>query len=110
MTPDDYGNPVAGRLLAWSAEEVVLRHEDPSVGAVNLHFPRVGFDVAAEQSARGLATCVSCGSVERRSHVEDTGYYIVAEINASAGSESALRDLLRLPGRRVKSPDAWSAR
>ena len=49
VTPDDYGNPVAGRLLAWSAEEVVLRHEDPSVGAVNLHFPRVGFDVAAEQ-------------------------------------------------------------
>jgi len=40
---------VAGRLLAWNAEEVVLRHEDPSVGAVNLHFPRVGFDVAAEQ-------------------------------------------------------------
>ena len=49
VTPDDYGNPVTGRLLAWSAEEVVLRHEDPSVGAVNLHFPRVGFDVAGEQ-------------------------------------------------------------
>ncbi|HVQ05283.1 MAG TPA: glutathione S-transferase family protein [Burkholderiaceae bacterium] len=45
VTPDDYGNPVAGRLLAWSADEVILRHEDPSVGAVNLHFPRVGFDV-----------------------------------------------------------------
>ena len=49
MTPDDYGNPVAGRLLAWGADEVVLRHEDPSVGAVNLHFPRVGFDVVQEQ-------------------------------------------------------------
>jgi glutathione S-transferase len=49
VTPDDYGNPVAGRLLAWSADEVVLRHEDPSVGAVNLHFPRVGFDVVSEQ-------------------------------------------------------------
>jgi glutathione S-transferase len=49
VTPDDYGNPVVGRLLAWSPEEVVLRHEDPSVGAVNLHFPRVGFDVVAEQ-------------------------------------------------------------
>jgi len=45
VTPDDYGNPVAGRLLSWGADEVVLRHEDPSVGAVNLHFPRVGFDV-----------------------------------------------------------------
>jgi glutathione S-transferase len=49
VTPDDYGNPVAGRLLALSADEVVLRHEDPSVGAVNLHFPRVGFDVVPEQ-------------------------------------------------------------
>jgi glutathione S-transferase len=49
VTPDDYGNPVAGRLFAWSADEVVLRHEDASVGAVNLHFPRVGFDVVPEQ-------------------------------------------------------------
>ena len=49
VTPDDYGNPVAGQLLAWSADEVVLRHEDPSVGAVNLHFPRVGFDVLPQQ-------------------------------------------------------------
>ena len=49
VTPDDYGNPVAGRLLAWSTDEVVLRHEDPSVGAVNLHFPRVGFDVVPAQ-------------------------------------------------------------
>jgi glutathione S-transferase len=49
VTPDDYGNPVAGRLFAWSADEVVLRHEDASVGAVNLHFPRVGFDVVPAQ-------------------------------------------------------------
>jgi len=43
VTPDDYGNPVHGSLLAWKAEEVVIRHEDPSVGRVNLHFPRAGF-------------------------------------------------------------------
>jgi glutathione S-transferase len=49
VTPDDYGNPVVGRLLAWKADEIVLRHEDPSVGRVNLHFPRVGFDVVPEQ-------------------------------------------------------------
>jgi len=47
VTPDDYGNPVYGTLLAWAADEVVIRHEDPSVGKVNLHFPRVGFDTAA---------------------------------------------------------------
>ena len=47
VTPDDYGNPVHGAILAWTADEIVIRHEDPSVGKVNVHFPRVGFDVAA---------------------------------------------------------------
>ena len=43
VTPDDYGNPVYGSIsLAWSADEIVIRHEDPSVGKVNLRFPRVG--------------------------------------------------------------------
>jgi glutathione S-transferase len=46
VTPDDYGNPVYGSLLAWTVDEVVIRHEDPSVGKVNLRFPRVGFDTA----------------------------------------------------------------
>jgi glutathione S-transferase len=46
VTPDDYGNPVYGRLLSWTTDEIILRHEDPSVGRVNLHFPRVGFDAA----------------------------------------------------------------
>jgi hypothetical protein len=49
VTPDDYGNPVCGRLLAWTGEEIVIRHEDPSVAKVNLRFPRVGFDVAPTQ-------------------------------------------------------------
>ncbi len=47
VTPDDYGNPVHGNILAWTADEIVIQHEDPSVGKVNLHFPRVGFDVAS---------------------------------------------------------------
>ncbi|WP_076865841.1 glutathione S-transferase family protein [Bradyrhizobium mercantei] len=51
VTPDDYGNPVHGSLLAWTADEIVIRHEDPSVGKVNLHFPRVGFDVALAEEA-----------------------------------------------------------
>ena len=45
VTPDDYGNPVHGAILAWTDDEVVVRHEDASVGKVNLHFPRVGFDI-----------------------------------------------------------------
>jgi glutathione S-transferase len=52
VTPDDYGNPVYGNILAWTADEIVVRHEDRSVGRVNLHFPRVGFDVTrAERMA-----------------------------------------------------------
>jgi glutathione S-transferase len=49
VTPDDYGNPVHGTILAWTVDEIVIRHEDPSVGKVNVHFPRVGFDVAPAQ-------------------------------------------------------------
>ncbi|WP_298883559.1 glutathione S-transferase family protein [uncultured Bradyrhizobium sp.] len=49
VTPDDYGNPVHGSLLAWTADEIVIRHEDPSVGKVNLHFPTVGFDLVPAQ-------------------------------------------------------------
>lgn len=52
VTPDDYGNPVYGNILVWTADEIVIRHEDRSVGRVNLHFPRVGFDVTrAERMA-----------------------------------------------------------
>jgi hypothetical protein len=36
---------VVGALLAWSKHEVVIRVEEPHAGLVNLHFPRVGFDV-----------------------------------------------------------------
>jgi glutathione S-transferase len=50
VTPDDYGNEVFGSILAWTADEVVVRHEDPSVGKVNLHFPRVGFDTAPAET------------------------------------------------------------
>lgn len=46
---DDTGrDAVRGRLLAANAEEVVIRSEHPAVGAVNLHFPRAGFDVTPE--------------------------------------------------------------
>jgi len=53
VTPDDYGNPVHGSLLAWTSDEIVIRHDDPTVGNVNLRFPRVGFDAApaAKQAA-----------------------------------------------------------
>jgi glutathione S-transferase len=52
VTPDDYGNPVYGSILSWTPDEIVIRHEDASVGKVNLRFPRIGFDAApAEKQA-----------------------------------------------------------
>ncbi len=48
VTPTDYGKvPVAGRLIAASAEEIVLERDDPEVGRVMTHFPNIGFDISA---------------------------------------------------------------
>ncbi|HMN44151.1 MAG TPA: glutathione S-transferase family protein [Povalibacter sp.] len=48
VTPDDTGkDPVAGELVSISPEEVVIRREDPLVGAVAVHFPRMGFVIKA---------------------------------------------------------------
>src|SRR5262245_73239 len=47
VTPDDYGfDPVAGTLVASSAEEVAIRRTDATLGTVVVHFPRFGFRVA----------------------------------------------------------------
>jgi len=46
VTPDDYGKvPVAGELVALSLDEIAVRREDPRVGAVIVHFPRIGYRV-----------------------------------------------------------------
>ena len=45
---DDTGrDPVRGQLLAADAEKVVIRSAHPSVGDINIHFPRAGFDITA---------------------------------------------------------------
>ncbi|MDJ0788312.1 MAG: glutathione S-transferase family protein [Myxococcota bacterium] len=47
VTPTDYGKiAVAGSLLAWGPEEIVLDREDPEAGHVMTHFPSAGFEVA----------------------------------------------------------------
>lgn len=47
VTPDDTGrDPVAGELMASSADEIVIKRSDPAVGEVCVHFPRAGFIVA----------------------------------------------------------------
>jgi len=40
---DDYGrDPISGELVAASAQEIVIRRQDPQVGEVMMHFPAVG--------------------------------------------------------------------
>jgi len=47
VAANDYGrDPVAGELVSIGDDAIVLRRQDPAVGMVHLHFPRVGFDVA----------------------------------------------------------------
>jgi Glutathione S-transferase, C-terminal domain len=44
VVADDYGrDPIAGILVAANPERIVIAREDPRVGRVNVHFPRVGF-------------------------------------------------------------------
>ena len=45
ITPDDTGrDPVRGRLISADEQKLVIRCENGSVGKVNIHFPRAGFD------------------------------------------------------------------
>ena len=46
VTPDDMGRvPTEGTLVAVDKHEIVLRISGSSVGNMNIHFPRAGFDV-----------------------------------------------------------------
>jgi glutathione S-transferase len=48
VTPDDNARvPVHGTLVAANDQEVVIRRQDAQAGTLQVHFPRLGFDVAA---------------------------------------------------------------
>jgi glutathione S-transferase len=48
VTPDDNARvAVRGALVAASDQEIVVLHRDAQAGDLHLHFPRLGFDVAA---------------------------------------------------------------
>ena len=48
VVPDDTGrDPVVGELVASSAQEIVVKRNDPMVGEIMVHFPREGFIVAS---------------------------------------------------------------
>ena len=47
---DDYGrDPIPGSLVAANRERVTIIREEPSLGRLNLHFPRAGFIVVPVQ-------------------------------------------------------------
>jgi glutathione S-transferase len=46
VTPMDYAyDPVAGKLVGLSAQEVVVERTDDRAGKVHVHFPRIGFQI-----------------------------------------------------------------
>jgi hypothetical protein len=48
VTPDDYGKiPVAGELVGLDTRRVSIRRTDARAGKVVVHFPRIGYVVAA---------------------------------------------------------------
>ena len=48
----DYGaDPVAGRLVGLSVDEVVVEREDDRAGRVHVHFPRIGYQIKADRKS-----------------------------------------------------------
>ena len=45
---DAANDPIAGMLVSADATELVIRHEDETVGTVHVHFPRFGYSAVAE--------------------------------------------------------------
>lgn len=46
----DYGaDPVAGRLVGLTTDEVVIARTDARAGTLHVHFPRIGFQIKEEQ-------------------------------------------------------------
>jgi hypothetical protein len=46
VTPDDNARvPVTGALVAAGDSEIIIRRTDAKAGDINIHFPRLGYDV-----------------------------------------------------------------
>ncbi|AQZ14864.1 hypothetical protein BZL39_H02390 [Zygosaccharomyces parabailii] len=51
VTPTDYGCiPVKGKLVTLTTREVAIERENPEVGTVVVHFPRIGFKIVRSQA------------------------------------------------------------
>lgn len=50
MFADDYGrDPLRGTLVAATASRIIIAREDPAVGRVHVHAPRVGFHLTPDR-------------------------------------------------------------
>jgi len=48
VMPDDYGfDPVVGKVVSSSVYEIAIEREEPTLGKIVNHFPKVGFRIAA---------------------------------------------------------------
>ena len=48
VTPDDYAfDPVTGRVVVSTIHEIAIEREDPELGKIVNHFPKIGFRIAA---------------------------------------------------------------
>jgi len=48
VTPDDYAfDPVTGRVVVSTIHEIAIEREDPDLGKIVNHFPKIGFRIAA---------------------------------------------------------------
>ncbi|HUG20942.1 glutathione S-transferase family protein [Piscinibacter sp.] len=53
ITPTDYAqDPVAGRLVGLSNDEVAIERDDERAGRVVVHFPRIGFQIRKQDSSK----------------------------------------------------------
>ncbi|HYL57389.1 MAG TPA: glutathione S-transferase family protein [Candidatus Acidoferrales bacterium] len=48
VTPDDYGfDPVTGRVVISTVDEIAIEREDRELGRIVNHFPKIGFRIAS---------------------------------------------------------------
>ena len=53
VTPTDYAqDPVAGRLVGLTDDEVAIERHDERAGRVVVHFPRIGFQIKASEASK----------------------------------------------------------
>jgi glutathione S-transferase len=54
VVTEDFGaDPVRGSVVRATAQEITIRREDPQLGTIHVHFPRLGYEVRVLPRTRG---------------------------------------------------------